>query len=211
MRLDSISLTASGQTDWQIAGLSLVNLNDQTFQPLIPGNYRLLHSGDVKLYENLDVLPRAFLVANWRWAADGDAAVALMQSDAFDPRETAVLLGSGETVQNQPLLEDTAVTIESYEPEHVVVRVDSAQPALLVLTDANYPGWQAEMDGQPVPIETVNVLFRAIMLPAGQHEVEFSFVSRSFVNGRYLSLLGLILWLLSAVFTRRTPQSARTP
>ena len=195
---ESIVLTASELADWQISGLTLVNLMDQTFQPLAPGNYRLLHSGDVKLYENLDVLPRAFLVPNWQWAADGDTAVSLMQSADFDPRETAVLLGEGEPV-SQSLVGETAVTIVSYAPEKVVLQAASQQAALLVLTDADYPGWTAEIDGQASPIYQADVLFRAIIIPSGQHEVVFSFVSQSFVNGRFLTYLGLAIALLLVV------------
>ena len=50
-------------TPWTIAGLALVDRRDGAFQPLTPGNHRLIHSGDVKVYENLDVLPRAFMVS----------------------------------------------------------------------------------------------------------------------------------------------------
>lgn len=193
--LDSIVLTASDLADWQIGGLTLVNLAGQTFQPLVPGQYRLLHSGDVKIYENLDVLPRAFLVTDWQWAADADTAVTLMQSADFNPRETAVLTGQGEPAKNATESGSAAVSIISYEPERVVLQTESQNEALLVLTDAHYPGWQAVLDGQPAPILSADVLFRAVMVPAGQHEIVFSFESRSFVNGRYLSLLGLVIWL----------------
>jgi hypothetical protein len=206
---DSIVLTASDLADWQIRGLTLVNLTDQTFQPLVPGNYRLLHSGDVKLYENLDVLPRAFLLSNWQWAADVDTAVTLMQSADFDPRGTAVLLGEGVPV-SQSLAGETAVTIVTYEPEQVVLQVTSQQEALLVLTDAHYPGWKATIDGQTLPIYQGDVLFRASIVPAGQHEVVFSFVSQSFVNGRLLSLIGITIGLLLVVIIFRDGTIKRT-
>ncbi|MCB9422555.1 MAG: YfhO family protein [Ardenticatenaceae bacterium] len=197
--LESIVLTASALADWQIKGLTLVNWDDQTFQPLVPGHYRLLHSGDVKIYENLDVLPRAFLVADWQWVVDEETAVTHMQQPDFNPRKTAVLLGDGRLVSGQLADEGTAVSVVTYEPEQVVLQVESQSEALLVLTDTNYPGWQAAIDGQPVPIFTADVLFRAIAVPAGRHEIVFSFVSQSFVNGRLLSLLGLAIWLLLVV------------
>ncbi len=198
---DSIVLTASDLADWQIRGLTLINTTDQTFQPLVPGNYRLLHSGDVKLYENLDVLPRAFLVSNWQWAADADTAVTLMQSANFDPRETAMLLGEGMPV-SESLVGETAVSIISYEPEQVAIQVESQQEALLLLTDAYYPGWVATINNEPLPIYQVDVLFRAIIIPVGQYTVTLSFSPQSFAIGRLLSIVGVFIWALLVIVIR---------
>ncbi|MEW5989704.1 MAG: hypothetical protein AB1791_24025, partial [Chloroflexota bacterium] len=55
-----LTLTAASG-EWRIEGLTLVDSRDGTFQSLVMGDYRLIHSGDVKIYENLDVRPRAFL------------------------------------------------------------------------------------------------------------------------------------------------------
>ena len=57
-RIDSIEIWADEQTI--IHGASLFNSDNGTFQAIIVGNYRLIHSGDVKIYENLDVYPRIY-------------------------------------------------------------------------------------------------------------------------------------------------------
>jgi hypothetical protein len=203
---EKILLRASPSENWHIEGLTLINLPMQTFQPLVPGQYRLIHSGDVKVYENLDVLPRAFLLSDWQWAEDADTAVATMQADTFNPRETAVLSGDGEPVNGTLLTSAADVTIVTYMPERVVLQVTSPQEALLVLTDAYYPGWSAAVDGQTLPIYQMDILFRAIIIPAGQHEVVFSFAPERFATGRLLSLFGLTIWCLSIVIVIRTKE-----
>ena len=181
-----------------LQALTLVDGRDGAFQPLALGNYRLIHSGDVKIYANLDVQPRAFLVRDWQWRADVVASVATMRAPDFDPRATAVLVGAGDLPQNpQP---DAAMTadIVAYAPEQVVVRTRSAVDALLLLSDANYPGWAVTLDGQPQPLYQANGLFRAVFVPAGEHEVVFTFRSRPFESGRWVSLLTLTAVLLLA-------------
>jgi uncharacterized membrane protein YfhO len=64
-------------------------------------------------------------------------------------------------------------------------------PGWLVLTDTYYPGWQASVDGQPADIAQVNVMFRAVALPAGQHRVVFEFKPRSVQMGAWISGLAL--------------------
>jgi hypothetical protein len=201
--------------------LSLVDSRDQTFHSLVPGNYRLIHSGDVKIYENLDVLPRATLVSNWQWQPDIATSVAAMQAEDFVVGETAVLIGNN---QPDPLLTGErgsapgTATITQDETERIVIQADSAADGLLVLSDAYYPGWQATVDGEVTAVYPANAYFRAVFVPAGQHEVVFTFVPESVANGRFISLLGLGIWgglsIFLAVgnrsgllFSRRRPTS----
>ena len=75
------------------------------------------------------------------------------------------------------------------------IATESGAPTLLVLSDAYYPGWRATVDGAPAPILPTNVLFRGVELPAGSHEVVFTFVPASWRNGLYVGAVGLLLWL----------------
>ncbi len=77
-----------------LEALTLVDGRDGTFQALVPGAYRLIYSGDVKIYENMDVLPRAFIVHDWQWAPDLTTAVDAMSMPDFDVRNSAVLIAS---------------------------------------------------------------------------------------------------------------------
>jgi hypothetical protein len=177
-----------------IAGLTLVDGRDETFHPLVLGQYQLIHSGDVKIYENLDVLPRAFLVDEWQWQPDLASSAAAIADPAIDFSQTAVLAGSGQP----PAATSDEIgeaTITSYEPEQVVIETASTADTLLLLTDAWYPGWQATVDGEPIPIHPANVLFRAVFVPAGTHQVIFTFLPNRVQMGAWLSTAGLMVWL----------------
>jgi hypothetical protein len=184
----------------QVHGLTLVNERDQTFHPLVAGQYRLIHSGDVKIYENLDVLPRAFMVHEWQWRPDVASSVALMAEPEFDPRRLAVLVGTAESPPAPSPVSGAGavVAIAHYEPERVIVHTDSEAAGLVLLTDAYYPGWQAAVDGEPASIYQANGLFRGVMLPAGTHEVVFWFEPHSFAIGRVISLMAFLGLLVIA-------------
>ncbi len=191
-----------------VQGVTLVNTEDDTFQPLVLGQYRLIHSGDVKIYENLDVLPRVFLLSDWSWQPDGDRVLAEMRRPNFDPRRTAVLQGQGIEPSGEPVA--GSAQIMAYSPEKVVIRAETEGTAVLLLTDAFYPGWQAAIDGKLSPVYQADGLFRAIILESGEHEITFSFVSPGFGYGRAISV---IAWAILAMFIgwehrRRTHRKA---
>ncbi len=50
-----------------------------------------------------------------------------------------------------------------------------SEAGLLVISDANYPGWHATLDGSPVPVLTGDAVFRAVWIPAGAHHIHMQF------------------------------------
>jgi hypothetical protein len=149
------------------------------------------------VYEHLAVLPRAFVVPVAEFAS-GEAALARLADPGFDPAATLLL--------SEPPSDHASVTpgsgpppavITAYAPERVQVR--AAGPGYLLLTDAHYPGWMATLDGQPVPILSADLMFRAVALPPGEHEIGFRYSPVSVWLGMGLSALAwllLLAWLL---------------
>ena len=58
-------------------------------------------------------------------------------------------------------------------PDRVVVQADG--PGTLTLSQINYPGWRATVDGRAAPIKTVESALMGVELDAGHHEIEFVF------------------------------------
>jgi hypothetical protein len=79
------------------------------------------------------------------------------------------------------------VELESWSPNRI--RLSVAGPGRLVLSEVDYPGWQVSVDGSRRDVETAEDLFRAISLPAGVHEVVFSFHPWSVYLGWGISIL----------------------
>lgn len=189
---------SADSTAWTWRGISLVDGRDGAFQPLTVGPYRLIHSGDVKIYENLRVWPRAFMVDSWRWQPDRASALASLTDPALDLSQTAVLTGNGPPAAAAAAGNATAAIIH-YAPAQIEIAV-SGGPGLLVLSDAYYPGWTAVVDSEEAPIFEANGFFRAVFVPAGAQEVVFRYQPLMFETGAWVSAAGLLLWL--ALFFR---------
>jgi hypothetical protein len=155
----------------------------------------LAHSGDVKIYENLDVLHRAFLVHRWAAAADDEAALARMRATSFDPAAEVVLSDVEGAASARAAGAATAAELARvvhYAPERVEIEVTAEAPGYLVLTDAWYPGWKATVDGAPVRVWRADLLFRAVAVRPGDHRVVLTFRPASLRVGAGISLVGLV-------------------
>ncbi len=196
----------------RLRGMTLIDQRTGTHHTLVvssEGRYRLVHSGDVKIYQNLDVLPRAFVVHQARVIQDDESTIAAMQEESFEPDKEVILSAEGPSLTPSGGGEPDWVSIVSYEPERVIIETVLESPGYLVLTDAYYPGWQALVDGRAKEILRADYYFRAVYLTEGKHLVEFLYTPVSFKAGLTVSLVSLLI-LVGAVawdLLRRKPST----
>jgi uncharacterized membrane protein YfhO len=78
-----------------------------------------------------------------------------------------------------------------------------------VLNDAFYPGWTAEVDGQPAEILAANYAVRAVPLASGAHRVVFSYRTPGLAAGAWVSGLALFSTLGAGLVARASARRAR--
>jgi uncharacterized membrane protein YfhO len=60
-----------------------------------------------------------------------------------------------------------------------------------VLADPWYPQWQVEIDGRPAELLRVDHALRGVRVPAGDHQVVFTYQDRALQLGLALTVLTL--------------------
>ncbi len=188
LTIERISLV--DETGHSVSLASLLDRNDLTLA---------FRSHTAAMWENLDVLPRAFLVHASQIVPD-DQVIARLQDPAFDPRRV-VFLAEGESLVESGRSDerDDRVEIVKYEPERVTIRVETTRASYLVLADTWYPGWVAMVDGQTATIARADYIFRAIKLDAGEHQVVFEYRPASFWWGAAISGIAVLFAIGIAV------------
>ena len=184
----------------------VVALHRETFQDLT-----LMTTSPSPFHEPLlvfrvpDPLPRVYLAGGVR-VAKAAAAFDTIRDPAFDPRRE-IILEEG-TAAPVPAGSLGSARILSRRPDRVVLEAEATQPAFLVLLDGYDPGWRATLDGQAVPVLRANLVFRALRLPPGRHQVEYVYRPRSITIGLIVSAASVLLGAGLLVRRREGPGPA---
>lgn len=141
----------------------------------VPKTTALFDGAAIKVYRLDQALPRVALATN---ATPYDRARVIDERSLPGPlvagnvwiEEGTKLAG---TYRQLPPPAEATARITDYTPTEVQISIDTPSPAILVLRDLWYPGWEAEIDGRPAPVLRADVLFRGVEVPAGKHEIRF--------------------------------------
>ncbi|MES3630109.1 MAG: hypothetical protein PPP56_08075 [Longimonas sp.] len=152
-------------------------------QRALPGTesiYRSERTG-LQVFENPDALPRAFFVDRVEVESDVEAMWSRLRDASTNLRAQAF--------KHQPLEADLdpvdaddppSVTLGTFTPPEIEWTVETSGQHLLVVNEVYYPaGWNAYLNGEPVPIHRVNYLQRGVVIPEGEHTLAMRFEPRS--------------------------------
>jgi hypothetical protein len=159
----------------------------------------LVEDSGVFVYERPRALPNAWITSQFE-ILDQEAMLDRIHDPAFDPLTTA-LLDPGSAVQARECVNaaeeastgtDSEVDILRYETNRLDVAVRGAG-GLLILSELDYPGWRAKLDGEPVELLQADYLLRALCVPAGEHRIEMVYEAPLLKIGLLITGVGLLL------------------
>jgi hypothetical protein len=92
---------------------------------------------------------------------------------------------------------DNSISLTDYKANHMTYESNAASEQLAVFSEIYYPsGWNAYIDGEPAEHFRANWILRAMVVPAGQHTIEFKFEPSIYSTGETISYASSILLLL---------------
>ena len=142
-------------------------------------------------YRVEDPLPRAYTVGRVEVEPDSIAILNRFLAGGEDPRRIAYV-SEGPGLSGPAVPRNDSVRWEPGSNHSVALAVDARAPAMLVLTDAWYPGWTVIVDGERAPLRRVNWQFRGVVLDPGPHRVQFDYAPRGIRLAAVASALGIL-------------------
>lgn len=155
--------------------------------------------GGTAVQRNVAALGNAWFVDNYRLVDDPNAEILALND--FDPAQTAIVNKEfAELLAGKDLTRDSNSVIEPvhqqpYNPDYLQYKSKTTKDQLAVFSEIYYkPDWIAYIDGERAEYIRVNYVLRAMVVPAGEHTIEFR------NEAPLLHKLDKVAWAGSAIF-----------
>ncbi len=115
------------------------------------------------------------------------------------------IVDSGKILPQTNSTKDS-ITAQTYTDTKKSFSYTADADAYFLLSTYFYPGWEARLDGEKIPIYNGNISSMAVFAPKGNHALEFTFVPRSLHIGTTISGIAILLYagiIIGSVYRRR--------
>jgi uncharacterized membrane protein YfhO len=195
-----------GDLQITIGGLSQTILNANNVKylttpvPLNSNKWQLIDSvsfneTSIYLYKNLETTPRSFIPTDFQVATTISEFRKILENGT-DISKTVVLEEEIDIPRTNSTKTNGEVQITHSENTQVKLNTKLDEKSLVVLSDSFYPGWEAYIDGQQTKIYPANINSRAIIAPAGNHQIEYVYKPPNIRFGTLISVFSLLLALV---------------
>jgi hypothetical protein len=160
----------------------------------------------LRLFRVKSAMPRAWIVHNIAEVATQADLRRIISDPNFDFATTALMM-QRPAPSIAPCPGSEVVRIARPSADTLAVTAALGCRGLLVISDAFYPGWRADVDGQPEPILEVFGALRGVIVGQGKHRIEMRYEPSSVYFGACVSVLGMIVFgtIVWIRFARRGP------
>ena len=171
-------------------------------------NTRYVVVGDGQVQVNPEALGNCWLVDSLHVVADANAEILALGDSTWNPAQVAFVDGSRFAVNDTRYQSDSADRIVLELPEKPNsdlrrYRTHTAHERLAVLSEIYYaPDWRVYIDNEPAEYLRADYVLRAIVVPAGDHVIEFRNEAPTFHRWDRITLLcsvGFVLLIACAV------------
>jgi hypothetical protein len=156
--------------------------------------------GQPKAQPNPDHLGNAWFVDQLIPVENANQAILAL--DTINPRTTAIAEFNqfSKSAKTYDVQSSDKIQLESYSENELTYSYDSKGERLALFSEIYYPqGWKVSVDGEEVPHFRANYVLRALELPAGKHQITFSFQPDVVKFGGRVSLASFIILVLVVV------------
>jgi hypothetical protein len=183
-------LQASIPPDSVLAPLTAINMMNTRY---------LIYDLNNAPLPNPHALGNAWFVGDFKIVANADEEISALKG--INPEDEVVIdKRFAQYVEGKRFQKDGFgnITLTEYQPNYLKYSAKSGSEQLAVFSEIFYKnGWKAYIDGNEVPHFRVNYILRALVLPAGEHTVEFKFHPASYYTGNKVSFASSLLLLLA--------------
>lgn len=135
-------------------------------------------------------------------AEEKDTLASLLAYEIEDSENRCVFVDNLSNAISSEVIKSEPAKINFSVPSvnSIVINYTSIKPGWIVVRQNWFPGWKAILDGQEaLVIENVDYFFQGVIVPAGNHSIEFMYKPKSFSTGLFFSIMSAIFILIGPI------------
>lgn len=191
----------------QSAGSSAKSIED--FQNVFKGTNALnmlntkyvIYSQDAPPLVNQNALGNAWFVETPVFVDNANGELAAVNK--INPSTEAAIdktFSDLVTKSSYPGSEGDKIELISYKPNELIYKSTTKQERLTVFSDIYYPaGWESYIDDKENKYFRADYVLRAMVIPAGEHEIRFVFKPSSYRIGNRISSASSVLLIIITI------------
>ena len=167
---------------------------------MLNARYFVVQGGQVQ--RNPEALGNCWFVNEVHWVENANEEILALNE--FNPATTAIINSNEFSLSDNESALDSTDHIEMvhqtpYNPDYLKYTSHTSDEQLAVFSEIYYaPDWRAYIDGEPAEYIRVNYILRAMVIPAGDHVIEFRNEAPLFHKMDTVTIIGSIVLVLLA-------------
>ena len=167
---------------------------------MLNAKYVIYHP-DAYPIDNESAMGNAWFVENPLFVEDANEEImainnADLSSQAIIDKRFSPLV----TKSSYPYYSGDTIMLRSYRSNELVYSAQCSDEKLAVFSEIYYPaGWKSYIDGVEVPHFRANYVLRAMVVPAGNHEIIFKFEPASYYLGNRIAYASSSIFILLVI------------
>jgi hypothetical protein len=154
------------------------------------------------MYENKNVLPKAWFVKNIKSYKTDEAIINYMNTKEFNPQNEALIIKDDSNNILSEYSGNGKIKFVDHNPNMLKFHIDTDEKQFMVLSEIYYPkGWTAKINDKELQIYKTNFLLRGIEIPEGENDLIVEFKPKTYFMNLKLIWFGDIMIILILLVT----------
>jgi hypothetical protein len=173
------------QVDSALKSVQVVNM--------LNAKYVIFNPSSPPVDNSANAFGNAWFVDSLAWAKNSDEE--MLGLGKFNLRNVAIVHEEFKSVCKEAIPCDSSASVKmtNYATKKIQYHSSNANEGLVVFSEIYYPaGWKCRIDGKEVESFRANYVLRAVNVPAGEHDIEWSFEPEIYAKTNLVNYAGSI-------------------
>ncbi|WP_346856198.1 YfhO family protein [uncultured Draconibacterium sp.] len=149
------------------------------------------------LQRNPGAMGAAWFVDSVKWVDNANDEILALND--IDVTKTAVIRDENKDKITLNGSGKAEIELTEYSPDYLVYNTKTSADRLAVFSEVYFPDWEVYVDGKKSELFTANYILRSMMIPVGEHKIEFKFNPEYYYRSNSFAQLAYYLLLFVLV------------